>query len=315
MQSVAGKVAQDYCRKFPGASSHQIARMLRRDEPKLFRNFDTARCAVRYYRGFRGRTPKPIPLTAPAAAPTTFGVHELTPGLRYLVLADVHVPYHDREALTVAVKTAKAERCNAVLLNGDILDFYQLSRFNKDPRRAPVQDEIAAAGTLVDWLAQELKPKHFLWKLGNHEVRWQHYLQQRAPELLGLTVLDLGEVVQAERRGVKMIPGTWVIRHGKLIIVHGHEWARGLTSPVNPARGAFLRTITNTISAHQHQSSNHTEHVALGPAVSCWSLGCLCDLHPEYATLNRWGHGFGILDTREPWRFSNYKIINGEAML
>jgi hypothetical protein len=50
------------------------------------------------------------------------------------ILSDVHVPYHDEVAVLAAVHHLAELGLDALLLNGDIGDFYALSRWIKDPR-------------------------------------------------------------------------------------------------------------------------------------------------------------------------------------
>jgi hypothetical protein len=33
-----------------------------------------------------------------------------------------------------------------------------------------------------------------------------------------------------------------------------------------------------------------------GDITTTWSLGCLCELHPAYLPINKWNHGFAIVD-------------------
>jgi hypothetical protein len=44
-------------------------------------------------------------------------------------------------------------------------------------------------------------------------------------------------------------------------------------------------------------------------------VGCLCDLSPDYAIVNRWNHGFAIVDIDEDGSFEvhNHKIIDGRV--
>jgi hypothetical protein len=108
-------------------------------------------------------------------------------------------------------------------------------------------------------------------------------------------------------------PSKHPLKHQHLYLFHGDEWPGGISSPVNPARTLFLKSSENAVAGHQHRTSQQVEHTAGGKTVTCWSLGCLCDLHPEFARLNRWNHGFGILHTGENWKFESLRIINGQV--
>ena len=41
----------------------------------------------------------------------------------------------------------------------------------------------------------------------------------------------------------------------------------------------------------------------------------MCDLHPDYARINNWNTGFGIVtkDDDGKFEFENHKIINGKV--
>jgi hypothetical protein len=59
-----------------------------------------------------------------------------------LIIGDIHVPYHNIQALTLALKYGLENEVNTILLNGDIIDFYAISRFEKDPRKRNFGHEV-----------------------------------------------------------------------------------------------------------------------------------------------------------------------------
>jgi len=57
---------------------------------------------------------------------------ELTGERRVLILSDIHVPFHDVQAIEAAVEWGRREKgVTDVLINGDLCDFYQLSNFTR----------------------------------------------------------------------------------------------------------------------------------------------------------------------------------------
>jgi hypothetical protein len=52
---VKGRLAKEYVSKFENQTTAAIARALHKDFPFDFKDFDTARNAVRYYRGAKGK--------------------------------------------------------------------------------------------------------------------------------------------------------------------------------------------------------------------------------------------------------------------
>jgi hypothetical protein len=322
-RTAVGEMAAEYCNRYPTASTRMLARMLRRDQPALFANEENARGAVRYYRGEMSEADRnamagqPIPrFDLPTAEPPDYRVYQLPTGpKRWLVLGDVHVPYHDNAVLEAAIEFGRQRetRCTGLILLGDFLDYYKASRWEKDPRRRDIAAELDTAKQIVASIRKHLRLTHLVWKFGNHEARLDAFLRQRAPELLDVTEFDPLAWVGVDRKNDLWVPNGMPLKHRQLYMFHGNEWAGGISSPVNPARGAYLKANECCIVAHQHRSSEHTEASASGRITTCWSLGCCCDLHPEYARLNRWNHGFGVLHVRDDWRFENYRLIDGEV--
>jgi len=326
---VGGEVARDYALKHPHTPSLQLARMLRRDHPALFRNIDTARSAIRYYRGRNGdhdraslrrsgsgvkHTPLPQP------EPSCFGVLDLEtyPDIkRWLLLFDLHVPFQDNRAISTALDwaCAKENKCDGLIYGGDLGDCYSLSPWLRDPRRRRFPDEITAIGQVIDHIEERLHPKATVWKAGNHEYRLERYLMQRAAEVFGVEEFSFPSFLGLKGRNIRFVEAMWPLKYRALTILHGHEWVGGTFVSVNPARTAYLKMHDCTILGNYHRTSEHTEPSAgSGRTVTCWSVGCLCDLHPEYAPLNFWNQGFAALTTGARWRIENKRIVKGEVV-
>ena len=231
------------------------------------------------------------------------------------VLSDVHIPYHSITALSAALDFIQAEKPSAILLNGDILDFYQLSRFGKDPRKRSVAHELQAAREFLDVLAQF--GAKIYYKIGNHEERYQHYLMAKAPELLGVQQFELQHLLGLNDRGIDLIGDKRIIKANDLNIVHGHEFGQSIFSPVNVARGLFLRGKVSAMQGHNHSVSEHTESNMNGDIVTTWSLGCLCELNPAYLPINKSAHGLAIVDLSDngkDFHVRNYRIYKGKIL-
>lgn len=231
------------------------------------------------------------------------------------VLSDIHIPYHSVPALSAGLDFIQAEKPSAILLNGDILDFYQLSRFGKDPRKRSVAHELQSAREFLDVLAQF--GAKIYYKIGNHEERYQHYLMAKAPELLGVQQFELQHLLGLNDRGIELIGDKRIIKANDLNIVHGHEFGQSIFSPVNVARGLFLRGKVSAMQGHNHSVSEHTESNMNGDIVTTWSLGCLCELNPAYLPINKWSHGFAMIDLSDngkDFHVRNYRIHKGKIL-
>jgi predicted phosphodiesterase len=323
-----------YCREMKDVSTRCLARHIMKMEPNLFASYEVARTCIRTCRGKSGIINRNFS-RVPDVAQRPIVPFRIPDGMKYLgdwtpfiikeknvlVISDVHIPYHDKKALEIAIADGKKNKVGAVLLNGDFIDCYQLSRFEKDPRKRDFSSELEISKGILKEIKKYLKcPIYF--KLGNHDERFEKYVATHAPELLGVAAFSIDVMInndfingKAVDNGlnIEIIKKKNIIKIDKLNILHGHEFGKSVFSPVNPARGLFMRGKECALQGHNHQTSQHTETTMNGVIVATWSTGCLCDLHPEYLPLNNWNHGFAIVrQNKDGFLVENKKIINGK---
>jgi hypothetical protein len=59
----------------------------------------------------------------------------------------------------------------------------------------------------------------------------------------------------------------------------------------------------------------HTEPDLDKKVITCWSIGCLCNLFADYDLYNKWNHGFAVIRTDgESFEVENMRIINGKVI-
>jgi len=227
------------------------------------------------------------------------------------IMSDVHVPYHSEIAVAAAVGFLKEQCLAGLLLNGDIADFYAISRYTKDPTQRDFKGELEAVRDFIAYLRQEFPRIPIVYKSGNHETRWRDWLWQHAAEISDDPRMSLGAWLDLDKHGVLLVEDQRPVMLGKLPVLHGHELPRGMAAPVNVARGAWMRTLSTCLVGHSHRTSNHAESDMWHHETACWSTGCLCDLRPEYAIINRWNHGFAVCTVHEKGAFDvqNYRVM------
>lgn len=323
-KSTSGKLARDYCERHKSASSRSIASMLMRDAPAVYRDYEHARTMVRSARGENGRHTRAHGKRVPAEKPMKFfmPVSDAKPVVpaaldlqgKGLIISDLHIPYHDQSACDLAVNHAiDAGHTDWLLINGDFLDAYQLSRWEKDPRKRRFSGEIETGREVLKALREVFK--RVVYKLGNHEVRYQSYMRAKASELLGVPEFELKSLLKADEIGVEMVEANQVIHLGPVNVIHGHEYTFAISNPVSPARGLFLRAGLSAICSHFHRTTQHSAADIRRNPVSCWSIGCLCELSPEYSPLNSWNHGFALVENdRGNIHVDNRRIEGGKAL-
>ena len=190
----------------------------------------------------------------------------------------------------VALKLAK--RINGVILNADSRQIYK---------------ELLI-GTAKPSEEDRLLVPHHLVDIINPDEEFTLYdFQKMAME----TILDF------EGRGIEFLDYFQVVYAGKLPIVHGHEF-KSISTSVNPARGLFLKANSWVLGGHSHRTSEHTGTNIKGDYLTTWSVGCLCDLHPEYNPFgNQWNWGLAIVENKENGDFEveNKRILpNGKVV-
>ena len=299
----------------------KLARIMVKDNPLLFNSVDAARTSLRGIEGKAGNAYKKHfeiaerpknPYNLPPSDETIYEPYMLE-AKRLLILSDIHIPYHSISALTCALDYAKKEKPDAILLNGDTLDFFGLSRFSKDPKKRSFAHELAMFKDFMDILKKEFNAKLY-FKIGNHEERYEHFLWMKAGELEGVDEFDLGNIIKARAEGIEIIKDKRVMKAGGLNIIHGHEYF-GITSPVNIARNLYMKGKVSAIQGHNHQSSEHTETDMNGNITTTWSIGCLSELHPMYMPLNRWNWGMALVDIDgQEFEVRNKRIHNGKVL-
>ena len=231
-----------------------------------------------------------------------------------LILSDLHIPYHHLPSIDAALNYGFKEGVDAIYINGDLIDFAKISRWSKDPALKSVQVEVDQVNDFLEGISGLGLPVFF--KLGNHEDRWNRYLIDQAPELYDLDALQIRNVLNLDGFGVNLVESKQRAKFGDhLNVIHGHEFGQSFFNPVNPARGLFLRAKTNVIAGHNHQTSSHHESNLNGSPTGCFSVGCLCDLEPDYRpfAFTKWNHGAAIV-TLEDGDFSvdNFAILDGK---
>lgn len=229
------------------------------------------------------------------------------------VISDIHLPFHDKTALEIGCKEAKRRGVVGILLNGDIIDCLGLSsKFHKRPDEHMFTTELEAWEAFITWLRHHFPGIPIIYKRGNHEERFELYLA-KFPEFFGIKHIQFQNVMEFEKHGVQDVKDGRVIMLGKLPVLHGHEFQSGISQPVNPARGAFMRLFHTVLVGHSHRSSEHPEKDMFDKVVVCTSTGCNCTLKPRYAPYNKWNHGGAFVDVAsdQTYHLHNYKIIEG----
>lgn len=242
---------------------------------------------------------------------------QITKPGNWLVISDIHVPYHDVRTIELAIHDARKAKASGLLINGDLLDSHELSTYDKDPGAPRYQEEIDLAKMLLRYMRQQLPNARMVYKAGNHEERLSRYLMRQAPALFGLEGVTIPFLLDLPSFKIDFVGDKRVIRLGKLNVLHGHEYRPPVTAPVNPARGMFLRAKAPIMTGHFHQTSEHHEPTITGKPQGAWSVGCACQLSPAYSPLNKWNLGYALVKINNKegdFSVRNMRVADGKVV-
>ena len=210
----------------------KLARIMYEKEHLSFKDVEDARSVLRAIEGKHGKGDATLkthkaenrpknPYALPKSEETIYEPFRID-CKRLAVLSDIHIPYHSIEALTACFDYLKHYKPDAILLNGDTLDFHGLSRFVRDPKKRKFAEELETFEQFMEVLNKTFNCKVY-FKIGNHEERYEHFLWQKAGELVGVEEFELSSII-TKRADVEIISDKRIIKAGDLNIIHGHEF-------------------------------------------------------------------------------------------
>lgn len=233
--------------------------------------------------------------------------HHKKPAVRYVAFGDSHVPYEDKKIMKIIYDFIRREKPDGVIIMGDFSDFYQLSRFAKDPnRRHTLQDDLDKAVDYLEELRNIMGRRPIYYIMGNHEQRLERNLKEKSPEYFGLRCLSLKSLLELDRLNVILVPDR--LELGDLTLIHGELVRKnaGYT-----ARAHFDKYGTTMMLGHSHRDGKFTRRTLDGNK-AVWENYCTCSLEPEYDSFPDWTHGFAVINFVEDTPFvEQVPIIGG----
>jgi hypothetical protein len=161
------------------------------------------------WQGYRPKT------TPKAPAPALGAKAKATKTTRTVVIADTHVPHHDRLAWSCALGLIRQIQPDRVVINGDFLDLESLSRHPKSsPDLAKLAAELYAGNLALDELQAASGRADLVYLEGNHEGRARRF-EAEFGQLDGVLSIPVGLYIESRQeyrsqtsnlRGIRWIP-------------------------------------------------------------------------------------------------------------
>lgn len=324
--TLKNEIVRQYLKKFPTSSYSSLARKIYKENNTTFKDAETIRTMIRTIVGSVGKRNNSTTNKSqfqdnrksfydlPESYSNDYTPYEIKQS-RILIISDLHFPYQNNEAITLALDYGKSKKIDCILINGDLIDFANISRHEKDFRARSISEEFDAVRMFLKSLRINFPKTKIVYKHGNHCERWEKFLYAKAPEIFDVADFQLEVLLRLGELKIDTVKDKKPIKIGKLTALHGHELAGGGAGGVNPARSTFLKTLSNVIVGHYHKTSSNTETTMSGDVIAVNSVGCLCDLNPLYMPINKHNLGFAYCELNiktGEYFLENLKIIKGK---
>lgn len=327
------EIVKEYLTKYPNDPSLTVAKRIYKDYSLAFKDVDAVYRIIRYYKGKSGdkdRVAVNKETTFYEGTTYNFAPFEKIPEsyeniiepyhlpiddrkqTNILLLSDIHFPYHSVKTIKAAIKYGIDKEVDIIYLNGDILDFYQISDFGKDPSKPRMKTELELGRWFLKSLRETFPNAKIYYKIGNHEMRLERWLRLKAYEWIDCDEFRLEKLLNFEEYNVTLIDKFTYATAGKLKIIHGHEYKGG--GGQNPAKSLFAKAHCNLITSHFHRTSTHIIRTLEGDYHGVYTTGCMSELSPEYSPYNNWNNGFALISVFPDQTFSvENKIVNNNG--
>lgn len=208
---------------------------------------------------------------------------------KVLFISDIHIPFEDKLVVEQLFLFLRDNRFDRIVINGDLVDFYDISRF-VSRKEVPIEDEVKQTRLFLDRL-RSLHDGPIDFTVGNHELRLELYLRTDANKLRGLEVLELPNLLGFKDYHINnhgeegfMLRPHFLVYHGTVVRKHS-GWS---------AKGELEKHGISGISGHTHRLESY--HVTDRQGTRSWmEQGCLCSCDAEYITgVPNWQQGFAI---------------------
>lgn len=236
--------------------------------------------------------------------------------IKLVIFSDTQFPFIDWGVDHAFNNFLSDWKPDIVVMNGDGVDFYGISQYDRDPsRKSRVREELEDFRHYIHQKELLVPGAKLYYNGGNHEDRLRRYLWRKASEIADMEELSLPRLLGIENwqytpyhRPQLDVGRIGTDLHG-LLIVHGflvRRWS------AYTARAHYEKFGGSGVVGHTHRlgAFYHTDY--RGEYV--WlEGGCMCSLVPEYTISPDWQQGFvaGYLfprDGKEKVRFDIRQI-------
>jgi len=152
---ITTQICKDELKRFPNIGNLTLAKKIYKDNPTCFKDVEHVRSLIRNLKGANGAVMRShahkefrkefeaLKKELPKGETERIEPYVLPKANKnVLIISDLHMPYHDDDALFAALEYGHEQNVDTIIINGDLFDFSQISRHEKDPRKRSVKYEL-----------------------------------------------------------------------------------------------------------------------------------------------------------------------------
>lgn len=268
-------------------------------------------------------TAKPIRASARIKLPELAGWKPLpkpkarkTAGVKTAVVCgDQHAPHHDKTLHALFCRYLADEQPDLIEINGDLLDFADISRHRQMPKSGPsgeyqytnTVNECLQAGFNILYDYRKAAPNaQIRMQFGNHTQRLYFALVDNLKGLYDITAaeddvpaLSLRRLLRLDELHVELVEKDWEQAktrvNRRLTVLHGHSASKNPGQKMlNDLTGSTLQGHSHRISLNYRTSHDLDDGAETRLAGEC---GCMCEIEGglDYARDPDWQSGFMIV--------------------
>lgn len=252
-----------------------------------------------------------------------------------VILPDLQIPFHDEEAVNVALQIVRDAKPDKIVILGDMLDLSAWGKYEQRPEFArATQDSIIEAHKLLATLRKLAPMSEIAVMAGNHEQRMEKSLLANAQAAYGLKradqpdgwpVMSVPYLCAFDQLDVEYVAGYPASRYWineRLQIKHGNR----VRSSGSTAKLVSDDERVSTIFGHIHRIEAHYKTVNVyegGKTNAAYSIGCLCRIdgsvpstHNSYdldgqpvKNYENWQQGLAVIGYQEGYGSFNVQQI------
>jgi predicted phosphodiesterase len=243
---------------------------------------------------------------------------------KILVIGDLHLPWHDPKVVEIVLDVAKHEQVDEIVLNGDVVDFYNVSRYLKSSLdvQTTLEDELNAVKNFLIDLRKMFPDQKIMYIMGNHDARLDKHIIEKCPEFWNLFTLK--NFCDFDKLKINYIPYNDAYQVGKSNLFIQHS------PPSYSDNGARVSLLKKVDRSFIYNCSHREQHATItggnNRVYHCWFNGWLgsTTLTPEHKIVfsfakghENWQQCFKLIDliNEVDYYVNSVSITNGRCVV